>query len=173
MASEVRPMTAADIETVRAIGIAAGERFGSIDDPRIAACADDPPFSAEELTTFIAEQRAFVATDGDEVVGFLVLEQLADAAHIEEVAVSPEHERRGHGTALLDTANEWARALHLAALTLTTFRDVPWNRPYYERRGFTVLDDADLTPELRARRAEEHALGLLAELRVVMRKIAS
>ena len=42
----------------------------------------------------------------------------------------------------------------LDRLTLTTFTDVPWNRPYYERLGFTVLDD--LGPELAALVAHEH-----------------
>ena len=28
-------------------------------------------------------------------------------------------------------------------LTLTTFRDVPWNAPYYERMGFVVFEPAD------------------------------
>jgi hypothetical protein len=55
----------------------------------------------------------------------------------------------------------WAPSLieHLAAisavdgrpaLTLTTFRDVPWNAPYYARLGFVVIDSADHGPQLRA-----------------------
>jgi hypothetical protein len=42
-----------------------------------------------------------------------------------------------------------------AAITLTTFRDVPWNAPYYERLGFTVVEPADQGPELAALVAEE------------------
>jgi hypothetical protein len=41
------------------------------------------------------------------------------------------------------------------AVTLTTFRDVPWNAPYYERLGFTVVAAADQGPELAAVVAEE------------------
>ena len=40
-------------------------------------------------------------------------------------------------------------------MTLTTFRDVPWNAPYYERLGFTVVEPADQGPELRALVAAE------------------
>jgi hypothetical protein len=55
-------------------------------------------------------------------------------------------------------------------VTLTTFRDVPWNRPWYERLGFRVLGEDELGPELRARRDEEEHLGLPAALRVCMRR---
>ena len=40
-------------------------------------------------------------------------------------------------------------------MTLTTFRDVPWNAPYYERLGFRVIAPADQGPELAALVAEE------------------
>src|SRR5262249_34656732 len=66
--------------------------------------------------------------------------------------------------------DKWASDAALTALTLTTFRDVPWNAPWYEARGFRVLDDDELTPGLRQRRAAEDALGLEAALRVVMRR---
>jgi hypothetical protein len=42
-------------------------------------------------------------------------------------------------------------------MTLTTFRDVPWNGPYYAALGFEVIDD--LSPELAAMREHERAIG--------------
>jgi hypothetical protein len=35
-------------------------------------------------------------------------------------------------------------------VTLTTFRDVPWNAPYYERLGFTTVCSGEWGPELAA-----------------------
>ena len=58
----------------------------------------------------------------------------------------------------------------MAAMTLTTFADVAWNRPFYERRGWRVLGDEELTPGLVARVADEAAHGLDPSLRVVMRR---
>ena len=55
-------------------------------------------------------------------------------------------------------------------VTLTTFRDVPWNRPWYQRMGYVVLAEDDLGPGLHARRRQEDADGLPAELRVCMRR---
>jgi hypothetical protein len=45
-------------------------------------------------------------------------------------------------------------------MTLTTFRDVPWNGPYYTRLGWSTLHAADLPPELAAARKQERDLGL-------------
>jgi hypothetical protein len=53
---------------------------------------------------------------------------------------------------------------------LSTFADVPWNGPYYERCGFRVLRDAEITPGLREVRAHEDALGLDRWPRVCMRR---
>ena len=60
--------------------------------------------------------------------------------------------------------------LVLDALTLTTFRDVPWNAPYYRRCGFRVLDEQEWTPGLRAIREREAGHGLDRWPRVCMRR---
>lgn len=53
-------------------------------------------------------------------------------------------------------------------MTLRTFRDVPWNRAFYERRGFQVVG-ADSLPEcLRHFEAIEQAKGLRTDNRVTM-----
>jgi phosphinothricin acetyltransferase len=172
MTTGVRPMTLADVAAVRAVGVDAGERFRAVPDRRIAACADHDPWPADDLATFVDDERAWVAIDGSgAVVGFLLAEELDGCAHVEEVAVGRDHGGRGHATALLDHVATWAAEHHLAAITLTTFRDVPWNAPFYERRGYRVVPTTEWTPALRAKVDHEDAdLGLPAQLRVVMRR---
>jgi hypothetical protein len=63
-----------------------------------------------------------------------------------------------------------ARQRGLDAVTLTTFRDVAWNAPYYERCGFRVLDETELGPGLRRVRDTEAAHGLDPARRVCMRR---
>ena len=152
-----------DLTAVQAVGAAAGERFRAIDDPRIAERADDPPFDGDLTHAWVAE------VDGA-VVGFVAVEVVDGCAHVEEVSVHPAHEGRGYGSALLDEVARWAATESLAAVTLTTFRDVPWNRPFYERRGFRVLADDELGDGLRQLRDLEATLGLDPSLRVVMRR---
>ena len=106
---------------------------------------------------------------GDGPVGFALVEWLdEERPHLEELDVLPEHGRRGVGTALVRAVCDWA-ASQGQSLSLTTFKDLPWNRPFYERLGFRVLSDAELTPGLAACVDRETAAGLPRELRVVMR----
>lgn len=76
---------------------------------------------------------------------------------IEQVSVHPA--RQGVGAALIEAAARWAQQKAFDAMTLMTFRDVPWNRPYYERLGFRVVDEAQLTEGLRALQANEPCWG--------------
>jgi GNAT superfamily N-acetyltransferase len=113
--------------------------------------------------------RLWVAAgQADEPVAFVMGDLVDGCLHVEQVSVHPASARRGLGRRLLDHAASRAAADGLPALTLTTFAHVPWNAPYYARCGFRVLDDAELTPGLRAIRQREAALGLGRQPRVCM-----
>jgi hypothetical protein len=78
---------------------------------------------------------------------------------------------RGHR--LNPPADSWAKASGLSALTLTTFKDISWNRPLYEHLGFAVLAPDELTPGLAAIREAEAKRGLEPVTRVCMRRMIS
>jgi hypothetical protein len=78
--------------------------------------------------------------------------------------------RQGLGAALLDTAAAWAKQRGLAALTLTTYADVPWNAPSYQRLGFQIMTEAQLSEGLHRIREHEEARGLARWPRVTMRR---
>ncbi|GAA4561535.1 GNAT family N-acetyltransferase [Planotetraspora kaengkrachanensis] len=111
-----------------------------------------------------------VIVAGRPPVGFAMLGTVDGLAHLEQLAVHPDHGRRGIGTSLLDAACDAAVAAGAAAMTLTTFRDVPWNAPWYAGRGFAVVPAERWGPELTALVRHEHTLGIDMEPRVVMRK---
>jgi hypothetical protein len=56
-----------------------------------------------------------------------------------------------------------------ASLTLTTFRHVPFNAPFYARRGFAEIPAHEQGPELVAQLADEARRGLDPARRVAMR----
>jgi GNAT superfamily N-acetyltransferase len=131
----------------------AGALFAAVGMPEIAR---DDAGSVAELEPYRAGGRAWVAVDGDDrPIAYLISAIVDDCPHIEQVSVSPTHARRGLGAALIEHLAAVAAAEGRAALTLTTFRDVPWNAPYYERLGFAVVEPADQGPELAALVAEE------------------
>jgi ribosomal protein S18 acetylase RimI-like enzyme len=164
----VRPARPDELDRLQEIGVRSGRMFADVDDPVVAACADDPPLEPDRLDEWCRAGRAWVAEDSGEVVGFVVVDLLDGRAHIEEVAVDPTHGHRGIGRALVGAAVDYASGNGLGGVTLTTFRDVPWNRPWYERLGFRVMDEADIGPDLRTRRADEAAAGLDPQRRVCM-----
>jgi N-acetylglutamate synthase-like GNAT family acetyltransferase len=89
--------------------------------------------------------------------------------HIEEIAVHPAHGRRGLGKWLIETLCDWAGGQGFGAVTLSTFRDVPWNAPYYAHIGFRVLEESELSEGLSALlNQERQAWSPLA--RVCMRR---
>lgn len=153
---------------LRDIERAAGQPFADIG---MAFVADDEPPSIETLSEFANDGRAWVATDdNDRPVAYLLAEVVDGNAHLEQVSVHPDHARRGIGRTLLDHLVDWALQRQLPAITLTTYRDVPWNGPYYERCGFRYLTDAEVTPGLRTIRAAEAAHGLDRWPRICMRR---
>ena len=114
--------------------------------------------------------RLWVALADEAPVGFAhVVVHERNVAHLEEVDVHPDHGRRGVGRQLVQTVCAWATSHGLDAVTLTTFRDVPWNMPFYARLGFEPVDPDAVGAELRAVVDDEARRGLDPAKRVVMR----
>jgi len=93
-----------------------------------------------------------------------------DAVHLEEIDVHPEHGRRGLGTKLVLEVCRWAASNGYGAVTLTTFRDVPWNLPFYARLGFDVVALERVSAPLRTIVEDETRRGLDPSRRVVMKR---
>jgi GNAT superfamily N-acetyltransferase len=149
----IRPPRRDELAALIAIERDAGAAFAAIGMHEIAR---DDPGSVAELEAFRADGRAWVAVDGeDRPIAYLLSAVVDGCAHIEQVSVAPSHARRGIGAALVDHLATVAATEGRPALTLTTFRDVAWNAPYYERLGFTVVAAGDQGPELRALVADE------------------
>jgi len=115
--------------------------------------------------------RLWVAADDrGELVGFALVKELGLFAHLEEIDVLPAHGRQGLGSALLEAVCEWAGSRGFSAVTLSTFREVAWNAPFYARRGFAVVPPEELPPELLEIVARERQKGLRTDLRVIMQR---
>lgn len=162
----IRPSRPEESARLRVIERAAGERFREVG---FGDIADHDPASVETMTAYANAGRAFVAVDADdEPVGYVLVDVVDGNAHVEQLSVHPDHQGRGHAKALIDAAGDCLQ--DAPAITLTTFRDVPWNRPLYEHLGFRVLGDDEIGPELRAVVEHEVSYGLDPTIRVCMRR---
>jgi GNAT superfamily N-acetyltransferase len=130
-----------------------------------------PATSFDALERGSDDGRLWVAADaGDVPVGFALVLDLGLFAHLEELDVLPERGRQGLGSALIEAVCAWAPTRGFSAVTLSTFRDVPWNAPLFARRGFAVIAPADLPPELVQVIDRERLEGLRSDRRVIMQR---
>ncbi len=142
--------------------------FAAIGMPGVAA---DEPLSSDELEPFLPEGRGHVAVGPDDVpAGYVPTSVIDGRTHINQVSVSPAVRGRGVGARLIVfVASAGVRQARVGA-TLTTFRDVPCNAPYYRRLGFEDLQEAQLGPELAALVERERLSIPSSEPRVAMRR---
>jgi len=162
----VRPTRPGDVTALPAIERAAGERFR--DYPELAWLAEGEVISAEQHLDYAERGLSWLALANDQPVGFILAETHVSSLFIVELSVHLDWQGKGIGRRLIACVADQARKRGLASLTLTTFRDVPWNAPFYRRLGFEML--TTLTPELRQKREEETAHGLAYGSRCAMRR---
>ena len=148
MSATIRAPRTEELARLRDIEWAAGELFVEIG---FGDIADDEPASVEALAGYNDDGRAWVITDdNDEPVGYAIVDVVDGLAHFEQLSVLPDHGRKGLGTALLEHVCAWAAQHGKHAVTLTTFRDVSWNAPFYAKHGFHAMTEAEIGPELGA-----------------------
>jgi len=165
MSARIRPARMEDAEALPAVERSAGALFRTL--PGLAWIADDVVLSVEEHRPAIAAGTSWVAETAAGPAGFLSARRMPTSLYLAELSVRRECQGRGLGRRLIGAAAEYARSREVPSLTLTTFRAVPWNAPFYARLGFVVIGDDALEPWLAAITAEETARGLTG--RCVMR----
>jgi GNAT superfamily N-acetyltransferase len=157
-----------ELPGLRQIEVAAGRLFAAIG---MTAVAGDEAPSLEVFRGYQRDGRAWVDTDDDNrPVAFLLADWVDGNVHIEQVSVHPDVAGKRIGAGLIEHVAAWARERSAPALTLTTFAEVVWNAPYYERCGFRRMSPDEETPGLRKIRAEEIAHGLDEWPRLCMRR---
>ncbi len=99
--------------------------------------------------TWAGHDVLVAAGPDDRPVGFAAAAPLDAFLHLAELSVDPNHGRIGVGRALIEAVAALARRRGLAGITLTTFRDVPFNAPFYAGLGFGEMKLADAPDALR------------------------
>ncbi len=167
MSGHIRVAMPADASVLVQIEKDAGQLFRAAEG--LEWLADGEGLSLETYLQLIHLGTVWVMDEASALTGFLAA-QIEDAElHIVEVSVRRQHQRRGFARALIQYAAVEARILGLAAITLTTFRDLAWNEQWYARLGFQTLEEAAIGERLRSLLELEAAAGLPRERRCAMR----
>ncbi|CZS88882.1 related to GNAT family acetyltransferase [Rhynchosporium agropyri] len=107
----------------------------------------------------------------DEPIGFLGGNYLSGNFHIIELSVAREYQGRGIGSALVTTMSQQVRLEGYRSITLTTFKDLPWNAPWYAKLGFEEVKAQDMGKEFEKLVDSEARHGLDPKRRCVMRMV--
>jgi GNAT superfamily N-acetyltransferase len=131
--------------------------------------ADSPFASVADFRAMAKGHEVLVATAGDDLpVGYAVSGPRGDFLHLRELSVDPDHGRRGLGSALVRAVIERCRARAMQGVTLTTFRAVPFNAPFYAGIGFVELPLEQAPPPLPGVFHQELPEGIDADARLLM-----
>lgn len=165
----VRPTLDSEADLLPDIERSAGLAFLEI--AELAWIAKDDVQTAESHRRQIRLGNSWVALDeAGELVGFLAAEIVATELHIWVVAVRHEKQGLGYGRLLMETAINAAGQRGLSAVTLTTFRSVKWNEPFYKTLGFETLRPEQITGRLAEALGLEAEHGIPRDMRCAMRR---
>lgn len=108
--------------------------------------------SNEQLSSWLSAGRIYIAEHNGNAVGFVAAVTMDTTLYIAEISTMRQYQRKGVGSTLIATVLDWARELSAAAgskprVSLTTYREVAWNAPYYRKRGFREVEAPILGPK--------------------------
>ena len=125
----IRPADEADAPVLRQIAMAAYQHYV----PRIGRA---PAPMAADYPAAVRRGQAWVAAEGSQVAGFIILIAQPGYLLLENVAVLPAAQGRGIGARLLALAEEHARSLGRPEIRLYTNEAMTENLAYYPRHGY-------------------------------------
>ncbi|TBR38466.1 N-acetyltransferase [Marinomonas agarivorans] len=129
----------------------------------------DHPFVVDESVRWaeaIQKGLAYVVTNEyDTPIGFMTLDFVDQVPYLDQLAVHPDYMRQGVGSRLLDFAIAWSDK---KPLWLTTYSHIAWNKPYYEKHGFTAVPEEGCGPQLRDILNKQRAALPAPEQRIAM-----
>ncbi len=148
----IRPARAEDLESLPAIERAASQVFRGTKHEGFAQASD---MELADFEHWFEHGAIWVAETEGTLVGFAVAEELDGEGFLTEMDVLPEHTRNGLGRRFIQLVREWGAAQGHREIRLITCSDIPWNAPYYQRVGFRIMQESELSPVLLREREED------------------
>lgn len=162
----LRPARVEDIPALLRVERDADARFVDAGHPELA---DGEGIPDEVARRSIAQGRITVAEVDGDVAGWTYVGRVDGEACLGQISVATGYGRGGVGDALLDAVIAQARRDGDASVVLNTQTDVPWNAPWFARRGFVVVPREAWGEGLRAIERAQTDAGLDWTTRAHMR----
>lgn len=123
------------ISALIALDHRAAQRFKDYGFPYLA----EQPMDRELWRDNFGGKDIWVVACDDKPVGYAVGMDLGELYWLREVSVDPAHGQKGIGTVLVSKVIERAKWAFHSAIGLSTFRNIPFNAPFYVRLGFLIV----------------------------------
>ncbi|MBM4446240.1 MAG: GNAT family N-acetyltransferase [Chloroflexi bacterium] len=103
-------------------------------------CYHEPYMPKEELQREMRSMNFFGWEDEKGLVGVMGFQPIEDVTLIRHAYVSPDCQRKGIGTRLLDHLKQMTKTKQLL---VGTWADATWAIEFYQRQGFRLMPDKD------------------------------
>lgn len=133
----IRPGVEADFGALCAVKMEAARVWGSdyLSQPLDKAVFD----------LFLSRQGLWVAVDSEGAAcGYAGAYEIEGDFYLHHLFVAQNYAGKGIGGKLVDAVIARAVELQCRAVTLATSGSAPWNAPFYERKGFVILEKGDM-----------------------------
>jgi len=162
----ITPAAPEDVADLVFADLAASKLFAGTGYLPEDALADHVP--VETLEGAMLTGHIFAVRHGGEAVGFALTSVRGATLYLDQISVDPAHGRKGLGAALMARVHRDAARRGLKSVTLSTFRDLAWNGPFYRRLGYRELPRAKMQPWMHEIEAAQTANGLDVSKRCFM-----
>ena len=129
------------------------QAYGEISGAEDLAAHVDEYFSEQAVANEIGKKdvQYFLASDGDDVAGFLKIRRgeipdavpASAATEVQQLYVDAVHQRKGIGRLLMDHAITVAKQKSDDGVWLSVWQDADWAISFYEAYGFWIVGTTD------------------------------
>jgi len=140
---KLRPAAIADIPRLQQIEQDAATLFVGLD---LIDVSEMATASIGDHCHAIDEGLSLVAELDGRVAGFAIGNRYGADVYLHELDVGRDYQRKGVGAALLRGFIDLSRAHGAPCIYLSTFRDPPWNAPFYRKIGFADVPRTKYLP---------------------------
>ena len=139
----IAPASPGDIERLIEVDLAAGQLFAPTGLLSDDALDDHVPEAVMLQAIEVGDLLKTSAPDGTPV-GFALVSPRGGTLYLDQISMHPDCGCKGLGTDMMRHVLQLAKQRRLKQVTLSTFRNVPWNGPFYRKLGFREIPRKDM-----------------------------